>query len=61
MVFGFPAPGSRVVSGVQLNVSDRAAAALRAGLGTIGIELARPGTATEVAAWVQSLLPVMLA
>lgn len=53
--------GSREATGVQLNVSDRAAAAITAGLGTVGVELARPGTIMEIVAWAQSLVPVMLA
>jgi hypothetical protein len=46
---------------VQLNVSDLAAALIAAGLGTVGVELARPGTIMEIVAWAQSLVPVILA
>jgi len=46
---------------VQINVSNRGAAAISGAVGTVGLEVARPGTLMEIAAWAQSVLPVMLA
>ena len=44
---------------MQINISNRDATILGAGLLTVAVELARPGTLMSVVAWVQSLAMVI--